>query len=161
VVARSNFTGDHLGDPNARVMGQLAGQVVAAHLLPTAVQDALSHATAVGLSCPPHAWMVVADVLLVWRLDEGPGAVVRRLQLPSGSPTHPSQLTVHALSRANGNTLSVVAVTASGDVAVWLNAHALGAPQASGDLQLAHMSRLCDVPGCVQLDISFTFLCGR
>ncbi len=111
----------------------LGGDVQSLNLVPRGVQDLLPQATATGL-CPgptdgalSYAWVLHHQALLVWRVEDGVHASVRRLQLPGPVA---GCIHVQILSRGNTAPLTVVVCTSSGLLAVWLDAQLLGAPYA-------------------------------
>lgn len=113
-------------------MAALAGEVEQAFLVNRSVHDLLPHASGCGLSssciegAPTHAWVQYHQSLLVWRVEDGHMATVRRLQLPQPAPE--GLVGVEVIARAATAAVTVVAASRAGWVAVWLDANQLGQP---------------------------------
>jgi len=101
-----------------------------AHLLPRAVSDVLSDTAARGCSqssngqCT-YAWALHRQNLLVWKVEDGVTAAVRRLVLPE-APV--GRTFVEVLPQQQSSALTVIFCTGAGQLYVWLDATFLGQP---------------------------------
>jgi hypothetical protein len=101
----------------------LRADVVQAHILPRAVSDVLGEAVAAGCSRgypSTYGWALHRQTLLLWKVDDGLQASVRRLhvpELPSGC------CFVEIMPHSNSTAVTVLLCTGSGQLCVWLDAN--------------------------------------
>lgn len=106
----------------------LGSDVLQAHLVPRAVNDVL--ATAINAGCTQSidvtfGWALHHQSLLLWKVEEGLHAAVRRLQLPQ--PVS-DRAFVEVVAHASSTAVTVVVCTASGQLCVWLDANFISQP---------------------------------
>lgn len=106
------------------------GRLLQASVLPRPVRDVSADSTAQGFAQsaadhPTYAWLLHRQSLLVWKVDDGTAAVVRRLNLPQRIE---GRVFVQVLPQCNSTALTVVVCTGSGGLFVWLDATFAGEP---------------------------------
>lgn len=101
----------------------LRADVVQAHILPRGVSDVVGEASAAGCSrgySSTYGWALHRQTLLLWKVDDGLQASVRRLhmpELPSG------RCFVEIMPHSNSTAVTVLLCTGSGQLCVWLDAN--------------------------------------
>lgn len=101
----------------------LRADVVQAHILPRAVSDVVGEASAAGCSrvySSTYGWALHRQTLLLWKVDDGLQASVRRLHVPELPSGH---CFVEIMPHSNSTAVTVLLCTGSGQLCVWLDAN--------------------------------------